>query len=319
MKTNLYVGIDVSKAKLDIHCIPIKKSYSMENTEAGIAELISLLGALDGNMKRVVMEATGGYERLACTLLTQAGFPVIVVNPRQIRDFAKALGMLAKTDRLDAQIIATYAEKIDLPVRPLPSEAVSELSALVDRRLQLVKMVTSEKNRYKMAKPAVQPLIKEHIEFMEDQIKELEREIQDHIKKNEPLNIANKRLQSAPGVGKILSSMLLSRLPELGKLNRKQIAALVGVAPMNHDSGVYRGQRRIRGGREEVRSVLYMGALSAIQHNPLMATFYQHLVEKGKVKKVAITAVMRKLLIQLNAMIKQNQFWKEESRKTQPQ
>ena len=266
----------------------------------------------------VVLEATGGYEMLVAGELELAGLPVSLVNPRQVRSFARATGRLAKTDAIDAQVLAQFAEAIKPPVRPLPDQETRELRALVDRRRQLLGMVTSERNRLRNASRRVRPLIQEHIQWLKQQVDDLDKDISELIRSSPVWRAQEDLLCSVPGVGPVLSSTLLTHLPELGSLNRGQVAALVGVAPLNRDSGAFRGKRSIWGGRAAVRSALYMAALVATRHNPVIKAFYQRLRAAGKAKKVALTACMRKLLLILNCMLLRRTRWGPPHMQTSP-
>ena len=266
----------------------------------------------------VVLEATGGFEMLVAGELELAGLPVSLVNPRQVRSFARATGRLAKTDTIDAQVLAQFAEAVKPPVRPLPDEETRELRALVDRRRQLLMMVTSERNRLRNASRRVRPLIQEHIRWLKQQIEDLDKDISDLIRSSPVWRAHEDLLRSVPGVGPVLSSTLLTHLPELGKLNRGQVAALVGVAPLNRDSGAFRGKRSVWGGRTAICSALYMAALVATRHNPVIKAFYQRLRAVGKAKKVALTACMRKLLLILNSMSQRRTRWGPPDMQTNP-
>lgn len=257
----------------------------------------------------VVLEATGGLETFLVGELAGAQLPVVVVNPRQVRDFAKAVGKLAKTDALDAQVLAHFGEATKPDLRPLPDDSTRELQALLARRSQVVEMVTAEKNRCRTATQRLQPQIQEHIRYMEKQLKELEQGLSELLSSSPVWRTKEKLLGSVPGVGPVLTVTLLAGLPELGLLNRREIAALVGVAPFNRDSGTLRGKRTVWGGRSSVRATLYMATLAATRYNSVMRAFYQRLLEAGKPKKVALTACMRKLLTILNAMLKHNRSW----------
>lgn len=311
MNIKVAVGIDVSKDTLDLSTLPDGHRGQFGNDEKGIAELLAYLEErnVDGALDRVVLEATGGYETRLAVALGGAGLPVVVVNPKQVRDFAKACGILAKTDRIDAQVLARFARQIRPPVRALPDEAQREFADLLDRRSQLVVMRAQEKARVVTAPPVALKSLKEHIEWLDARIKSLDIDMTHALRTSEAWKNKVELLDSMPGVGKVSVFTLMGRLPELGKLNRQQIAALVGVAPFNDDSGKRRGQRYIRGGRCEVRNVLYMAAITAIRHNPAIRAFYERLSAAGKPFKVAITACMRKLLTVLNAMVKNNQPW----------
>ena len=257
----------------------------------------------------VVLEATGGLETFLVGELAGAQLPVVVVNPRQVRDFAKAVGKLAKTDALDAQVLAHFGEATKPDLRPLPDDSTRELQALLARRRQVVEMVTAEKNRCRTATQRLQPQIQEHIRYMEKQLKELEQGLSELLSSSPVWRTKEKLLGSVPGVGPVLTVTLLAGLPELGRLDRREIASLVGVAPFNRDSGTLRGKRTVWGGRSSVRATLYMATLAATRYNSVMRAFYQRLLEAGKPKKVALTACMRKLLTILNAMLKHNLSW----------
>ena len=257
----------------------------------------------------VVLEATGGLETFLVGELAGAQLPVVVVNPRQVRDFAKAVGKLAKTDALDAQVLAHFGEATKPDLRPLPDDSTRALQALLARRSQVVEMVTAEKNRCRTATQRLQPQIQEHIRYMEKQLKELEQGLSELLSSSPVWRTKEKLLGSVPGVGPVLTVALLAGLPELGRLDRREIASLVGVAPFNRDSGTLRGKRTVWGGRSSVRATLYMATLAATRYNSVMRAFYQRLLEAGKPKKVALTACMRKLLTILNAMLKHNLSW----------
>jgi transposase len=258
----------------------------------------------------VVMEATGGYEMLAALRLTAAGIPVAVVNPRQSHDFAKAMGRLAKTDKVDAAILALFAERIRPEPRPLPDAEQAMLRALLNRRTQVVHILVAETNRLASTIPAVKPHVQEHIDWLRQERDQLDAELNDYMQKTSVWTTNDKLLQSVPGVGIVTSLTLLAELPELGTLNRKEIASLVGVAPLNRDSGKMRGKRSVWGGRANVRAVLYMAALVATRHNTEISGFYQRLCAAGKAKKVALVACMRKLLVILNAMMRNQTPWR---------
>jgi transposase len=306
------VGIDISKARLDVGVVPTSEKWSVANDLDGLAELACKLSDVSPTL--VVMEATGGLERPVRTVLEQAGLRCAVVNPRQIRDFAKAMGILAKTDTLDALVLATFGEKVAPEVRPGKDRDTLELEAMVKRRRQLIGMLTAEKNRLKgEASPKMRTNLEQHIQWLEQCLKDLDREMRKRIRDIPEWREKDKIIRSVPGVGPITMLTLLALLPELGKLSRRQIAALVGLAPFNRDSGRRRGLRRIWGGRAAVRSALYMAALSAIRWNPVIKTFYNRLIEAGKKKKVAITACMRKLLTILNSMVRSGCTWQAQT------
>ena len=302
-----YIGIDVAKAHLDLATHLSGEPWRVANDEAGISAIVTHLRELAPTL--VVMEATGGLELPLAGELLSAQLPVAVVNPRQVRDFAKALGKLAKTDTLDARVLAQFGEATKPEPRPLPDAQTQELKALLARRRQLMEMLVAEKNRAGAARDRIRPQLQEHIRWLERHLKELDQDLEDSIRSSPAWRTQEQLLNSAPGVGPVLTVTLLADLPELGTLNRRQISALVGVAPFNRDSGAWRGKRTVWGGRSSVRAALYMGTLVATRFNPVIRTFYQRLLEAGKPKKVALTACMRKLLIILNAMLKHNQPW----------
>ena len=304
--TKLYVGIDISKDSLDMAIHDSDKQWHFTNSEVGISKICTLLLKLEPAL--VVFEATGGYELPLCISLEERGIPVALMNPRQIRDFAKATGKLAKTDRLDARAIAHFAAAIN--PKPQSLSENQEVKDIVTRRSQIVQMLVSEKNRLRSAHKSTKVRIQDHIEWLEKELDEIDCELRRQIKENPDWKEKDKILQSIPGVGPVLSITLLSGLPELGKLDRKKIAALTGVAPLNRDSGTMRGKRTIWGGRAKVRSMLYMGTLVAIRHNPVISEFYQRLCGYGKSKKTAITACMHKLLSIVNAMIRTRIVWR---------
>ena len=303
-----YVGIDVSKATLDVDCLPVSAPQQFANDTQGIAALVKSIKGSD--VQRIVLEATGGYETAAAAALAAAGLPVVVINPKRVRDFAKAKGILAKTDRLDAQVLAAFGRDIAPPVRALPDQAQRELAELLDRRMQLVAMRAQEKARLSTVLPIAQRDIEQHIAWLDNRIKKFDADLDKRLRATNVWKDKVKLLDSVPGIGKVSIFTLLARLPELGALNRAKIAALVGVAPFNDDSGKRRGQRYIRGGRTDVRCVLYMATLTAKRCNPAIKQFFDHLIANGKPFKVAMTACMRKLLTILNVMIKNEEPWK---------
>lgn len=304
-----FIGIDVSKSNLDVAVRPMEEHWRCANDEAGIEALVERLAKLAPT--RIVLEATGGFEvPLACALAS-AALPAIIANPRQVRDFAKATGRLAKTDALDAGILARFGEVVRPEVRPMPDAAAQELAALIQRRHQIVGMLVAEKNRLSCARPSVRKSLKTNIAWLERQLDGIEADLNDAIRKSPVWREKDDLLKGVPGVGPVLSTTLLASLPELGKLNRKQIAALVGVAPMNRDSGKLKGKRTVWGGRARIRAALYMGTLAAARHNPAIREFYKRLRAVGKTGKVALTACMRKLLTILNAMLKHQTPWVE--------
>lgn len=307
MENKVYVGIDVSKDKLDLAIRPDGQEWSEGQDDASLERLVRKLKDIAPAL--VVLEATGGYEARVAALLATAGIAVSVVNPRQVRDFAKATGKLAKTDRLDAHAIAHFAEAIQPQVRYVSDEEGREMAALMSRRKQLIEMMVAEKNRMHTCLPKLLPNLKAHIAWLEQCLEELDKDVQDKIQNSAIWHEKDDLLRTVPGVGKVVSFSLLAGLPELGVLDRKKIAALVGVAPLNRDSGKYSGRRGIWGGRGDVRSALYMATLSATRCNPVIKSFYQAMVARGKLKAVALTAAMHKLLTILNAMVAQSKPW----------
>jgi transposase len=303
-----FVGIDVSKRFLDIYIRPLGKFLRVPNTAIGFLDLRSALPEPD-QIERIVLEATGGYERQAALWLTNQGYSISVINARQGRNFAKAVNQLAKTDKVDAKVLAWFGEAVMPPVRPLASEAQQQLNDLVTRRRQLVDILTSERNRGLMLRGKAQENVEIHIEWLQEQIKELDQEIDLQIKACDRWVETQQLVMSIPGVGKVMASTLISALPELGTLGHRQIAALVGVAPLNHDSGQMKGKRRVFGGRSTVRQVLFMSAMVAVRYNPVLKDFYDRLLQRGKLKKVALVACMHKLLTILNAIVKQGKPW----------
>lgn len=301
------VGVDVSKDRLDVFVHSTRERVSVDNTDAGHRQLLEKLGTI--HPKLVVLEATGGFEIPVVGVLSAGNLPVVVVNPRQVRDFARAKGTLAKTDALDAEILALFGEAVKPEVRPLADESSRELQALVARRRQLIEMLTAEKNRLRQAAGPVRGDIQAHIAWLECRLKDMDKGLSEIIQASPVWREKDDLLQSVPGIGPNTANALLAELPELGRLNRRQIAALVGVAPLNRDSGQMRGRRAIWGGRRHVRSALYMATLVAIRHNLVIRRFYQRLRAAGKGGKVALTACMRKLLTILNSMLKNQTTW----------
>ncbi len=312
---SVYVGIDVSKSCVDVAVRPTGHVWTMSNDEAGIRKLVSRLKALDPAM--VVLESTGGLELPSVAALAAAALPVAIVNPRQVRDFARATGTLAKTDALDAAALAHFADAVRPAVRPLKDTETQVLSSLVARRHQVVSIIVAEKNRLGSAIAAVRPRIEAHIAWLELELRDIDEGLRQTLRSSPVWREKDDILRSVPGVGEQLSLALLSQLPELGTLNRRQVAALVGVAPFNRDSGALRGKRRIWGGRARLRAVLYMAAMVASRFNSVMRDFYQRLLAAGKPKKVALTACMRKLLVILNSMLKRRSSWRDERAGTQ--
>jgi transposase len=305
---HLFVGLDVAKDHIDVHARPAGEAFRVTHDEAGLTELLTRLQALRPTL--VVLEATGGYEATVAATLASAGVPIAVVNPRQIRDFARATGTLAKTDVLDAQVIARFAEAVRPTVRPLPTEQTQRLGDLVARRRQLLEMLGAESNRRRQTRdPGLQRRIDAHIRWLTRALEELETDLHDVLRSSPAWRETENLLRSVPGVGPITAFTLIADLPELGQLDRRQIAALVGVAPFNRDSGTLRGRRMIRGGRTAVRHILYMAALTATRYNPTLAAFYQRLRATGHPKKVALIAAVRKLLTILNAILRDRRPW----------
>lgn len=306
-----WIGIDVAKGTLDVFVRPSDAAWTAANDEAGIRSVVEQLRSLAPT--QVVIEATGGYELAVVTALAAAALPVVVVNPRQVRDFAKATGRLAKTDRLDAAILARFAEVVQPEARVLATADQHALDAVLTRRRQLIDMLTAERNRlgqvFGRGDTPVWKSLRTHIAFLERELRTTDRALTDRIHQSPLWRDRDDLLQRAPGVGPVLSRTLRAALPELGHFHRKAIAALVGVASMNRDSGRRRGKRMIFGGRAPVRTALYMGALTAMRCNPVIRAFYHRLVAAGKPKKVALTACMRKLLSILNAMVRQGTRW----------
>ena len=305
----VFIGIDVSKARLDIFVRPLASRESVGNEEAGIKTLVERARELKPAL--IVLEATGGVERAVIRALASAELPVVVVNPRQVRDFAKATGQLAKTDTIDAEVLARFAEAVRPALRPLPDEMSLELRALIARRRQITEMIVAESNRLSAASKSVSKRIDAHIRWLEAELERADKDLDQSISQSPIWRENEDLLRSVPGIGPVISRTLLAELPELGKLNRKQIAALIGVAPLNRDSGTLRGRRTIWGGRATVRAVLYMAALVASRRNAVIRTFYRRLRNAGKPPKVALVACMRKLLTILNAMIKHRTHWSE--------
>ena len=305
---NVFIGIDIAKNTIEISVRPSGEHWSASTEPDVLIRTVDRLAALEP--ATIVMEATGGYEARVASLLSTAGLPVAVVNPRQVRDFARAAGILAKTDAIDARVLALFAEKMKPECRPVPSEDEQTLKELISRRRQLVDMRTAELNRRQQTiSPQVHKSISTLIESINQELDTIEREIKTRIKADSAWRAKDKVIQSAPGIGETTASMLIAEMPELGTINRRKIASLGGLAPMNRDSGTFRGRRMITGGRSSIRAGLYMPMLSAIRCNPQIKTFYNRLIADGKPKQVAITACMRKMLTMLNAMIRDNQPW----------
>ena len=305
----IYVGIDVAKAQLDVAVRPVDEGWVVSNDDAGVRQLVSRLKTLEPVI--VVLEASGGIELPLVASMAVEELPVVVVNPRQVRDFARATGKLAKTDSLDAAVLAHFGEAVKPPVRPLRDAETQALNSLAARRHQVMSMIVSENNRLGTAATAVCPRIEAHIEWLQRELDDLDRDLRQTLRQSPVWREKDDLLRTVPGVGEQVSLTLLAYLPELGALDRRQIAALVGVAPFNRDSGTMRGRRTIWGGRARVRAALYMGALVATRHNPVIKDFYLRLLAAGKPKKVALTACMRKLLVILNSMLKHRSAWRD--------
>lgn len=301
----IVVGIDISKARLDIHAKG--NDWSVRNELDSIAGLAAQLQELHPCL--IVVESTGGLERVVLAEFSADGLPVALVNPRRVREFARSIGLLAKTDKIDAKLLVRFGEAVKPEPTHLPSPEEQRLSALMTRRRQVIEMLTMEKNHLCSSHPAAIESVTKIIDVLEQELDELNKQIDDFIDQLPTFQKKDEILRSAPGVGKVTAAILLSDLPELGKLDRKKIAALVGVAPFNNDSGHFRGKRRIKGGRPTVRTVLYMATITATKFNPVIRSFYHHLLLQGKLKKVALVACMRKLLIYLNAMIRDSRYW----------
>ena len=305
---SVFVGIDVSKDRLDVHIQPSGEAFNVVHDDPGVTALVNRLGEIAPRL--VVLEATGGLQVRTAAALAAAGVAVAVVNPRQVRDFAKSIGQLAKTDRLDARVIALFAEAAKIEPRPLPDAATRALQALVARRRDLVGMRVAERNRLRQTESAwVRRDLEKSVAALDKRIVAIDLEIETHVKGSPVWQAQEDLLRSVPGVGKILSRSMLAELPELGQLSRRKIAALVGPAPIARDSGAFRGRRMVGGGRATIRAVLYMATISAVRCNPAIAAMYQRLVAAGKPAKLALTACMRKLLTILNAIAREQRPW----------
>ena len=309
METKVFVGVDVSKDILDVAIGPGKEIITFTNDQKGVDALIKKLSRIGPEL--IVLESTGGYERLATSSFVEARLPVVIVNPRQVRDFAKSAGILAKKDAIDARVITRFAAAVKPDIRQLKDRETSELTALVTRRRQIVEMIVAENNRLKLANKRNKKDIKDHIRWLEKRMDKIESDIGKMIKNSPIWRCKDEILQSVPGIGPTTSATLICDQPELGFLSQKKIAMLAGLAPLNRDSGKFKGRRRIWGGRASVRSGLYMATLAAIRCNPAIKGFYQRLIDAGKCHKVAATAYMRKLLIVVNAMLRDQTLWEQ--------
>lgn len=305
--TQTFIGIDVSQSHLDVHVRPAHLRRRFDNSNEGVAELLAWVRPHAA--QRIVCESTGPYQKILIGVLLAEGLPAVVANPRQVRDFAKGVGKLAKTDTIDAAVIAHFAEVVPTVVRPLPSPELAELRELYDRRSQLVRMLAIEKNHRHAATHGSKKILKNidrHVDFLEEQIKKFEDRMDEIVDSSEAFKARDEILQSITGIGPQVSRTLLAYLPELGRHNRQSIAALVGLAPFNDDSGKQKGVRHIRGGRSKVRIGLYQAAIAAIRHCPLMKAFYAGLKARGKLTKIAVVAVARKILVLANALVRDN-------------
>ena len=303
-----FIGIDVAKRQLEVSERPSGVQWTTTNEAGGLTGLVERLGA-GGAIALIVVEATGGYEIAVVAALTAAARPVVVVNARPVRDFARAVGKLAKPDAIDAAVLAHFAEAVRPEVRALPDELTQTLQSWLARRRQWLEMLPAEEQRLAVAVRGLRPQIQQHVEWLRRQLRDLDGELQGLLRASPIWREQENLLRTVPGVGPVLATTLLADLPELGRLNRRQIAALVGVAPLNRDSGQHRGVRHIWGGRAQIRTVLYMATVSAVRCNPVVRTFFERLCAAGKPKKVALTACMRKLLTILNAMIHTRTRW----------
>lgn len=304
-----WVGIDVSKRTLDVYVRPLGLSVQVANSDSGLVELQQTLAAYRAETSLIVLEATGGYQALAARTLMAEGWPTVVVNPRQVRDFARATGRMAKTDTIDAEVLAHFADAIRPEVRAMASEASQHLQDLVTRRQQLVEMMSAEKARQRSARVRAGQSIEQHIDWLKQQIQALDTQIEQLIAQSDQWQRTREILTSVPGIGAVTTGILLASLPELGQISAKRLASLCGLAPFNRDSGQMRGKRMISGGRATVRTGLYMAALVATRHNPVIRDYYQRLMQRGKLKKVALVACMHKLVIILNAMVEHDTLW----------
>jgi len=304
------VGVDVAKSTLDVAVTDSGQTRQFANDDEGISQAVRYIVGV--KPARIILEATGNLEMPLAVALQASRLPVAVINPRQVRDFARATGALAKTDTIDARILALFGARVKPEIRPLPDQKAREMRNLLTRRRQLIEMLTAEHNRLSQAGDDIRPSVETHIKWLEEALSEINDNLDRRIRLSPSWLEKDNLLKSVPGVGKVMSSSLLIELPELGRLNRRKIAALVGVAPLNRDSGTMRGRRTVWGGRAKLRAILYMAALVASRRNPIIAAFYQRLLDAGKVKKVALVACMRKLLTIQNAMMRTMTVWQPE-------
>lgn len=310
MESQIFVGVDVSKHHLDVAIRPGRRHFVVSNDDQGVSKLVRRLTTLKPRL--IVLEASGGYEALLLTALGEAQLPVKLINPQMVRHFAGATGRLAKTDKIDAQVLAEFAEKLRPEPQPLANEALQVLRATLQRRAQVVKMIGQEENRLEKTRiPSVHRDIEEHLAWLKDRRDDLDRELKNQIRRSPSWQDQDRLLQSVPGIGRTISLAILARLPELGALSSNKLAALVGVAPFNRDSGRTQGKRTIRGGRSYLRRMLYIAAVVASRYNPVIRAFYQRLLAAGKPKKLAHVACARKLVLILNAMVKKQQPWNQ--------
>lgn len=307
----IYIGIDVSKRQLDLHVRPTGQMLQFDNNSTGIKKLLKVVVTVAPQL--VVLEATGGLELAAATALSEANVAVSIVNPRPVRAFARAIGYLAKTDRIDAAVLAHFGELIQPQVTPLPTQEAREMQQLLSRRRQIVEMLTAERARLRPGNEVANADIQVHIDWLQGRLAEIESQLEQRLASHDAYRKVLHLLKSVKGVGTVVAQTLVLELPELGQLNHKKMAALVGVAPFNRDSGTLRGKRTIWGGRSCVRSALYMATLVAVRFNPTLREFYQRLCARGKAKKVALTACMRKLLTILNAMVRDGELWRSQT------
>jgi transposase len=310
-KEAVCAGVDIAKNTLDVAASSSEGIRQFANDHEGITNAVRYIAGL--KTARIIIEATGGLEMPLVAALQADRLPVVVINPRQVRDFARAIGILAKTDNIDARLLALFGLRVKPEIRPLPDQKAREMRNLLTRRRQLIEMLTAEHNRLLQADDSIRPCIESHIKWLEGALSDINDDLDLQIRSSPSWREKDSLLKSVPGVGKVVSSTLIIELPELGKLNRRKIAALVGVAPLNRDSGTMRGRRTVWGGRARLRAVLYMAALVASRRNPIIAAFYQRLLDAGKAKKVALVACMRKLITILNAMMRTMTVWKSET------